>query len=152
MKPVQRLINQKKTLLNQLQQRVHELNTRTAEIILHLPEAWRDSCQVVRFDQSTQTLVISTSEQNVLTSLRYLQNQLLEQLKKQKHFAALQSIKFIYTPMMQPDGKTSRTPILAKDAAQSCQDAALHCPDELKSALKKLSETLMTKTNSRNNS
>lgn len=152
MKPVQRWMNQKKTLINQLQQHVYELNTLTQQVATYLPDAWHDSCQVVRFDIHTQTLVLSTSEQNVLTPLRYLHNPLLAQLKKHKLFSALQDIKFIYTPVIQTDIKTSRTPILANDAAQSCQAAALHCPDDLKTALAKLSNTLMTKTTSRNHS
>src|SRR5689334_4288683 len=117
MKSIQRCMNQKKSLIKHLQQQVTELNQLTEQVNVYLPEEWRNACQVVRFDRQTQLLVLSTVEQNLLTPLRYLQNQLIAQLKKHKNFAMLQSIKFIYTPT-HTASSTHRQPTQTEAAAK----------------------------------
>jgi hypothetical protein len=132
-----------------LQQQINELNQLTHQVSIYLPEEWRDACQIVRFDTQEQLLVISTVEQSLLTPLRYLQHQLIAQLKKHKNFAMLQSIKCIYTPTHTASTHL-RAPIQTKDAAKVCQAAAAYCPPELKAALEKLGETLAATKKPRN--
>lgn len=144
MKRVAGWMDKKKSLLHPLQQHIHELNYLTAQVNAYLPEAWQASCQVVRFDLTEQCLVLSTTEQTLLTPLRYLQPQLLTQLKTHKIFAQLKSIHCIFTATHTAT-PISRPASYAAQAAESCQAAAEHCPPELKASLEKLSATLKAK-------
>lgn len=145
MKRVQGWMDKKKSPLHPLQQHIQALNHLTAQVNAYLPLEWHAACQIVRFDLTEQCLVLSTTEQSLLTPLRYLQPQLLAQLKTQEKFAHLKSIQCIFTathtarPISRP-----RTPAAAQ-AAGSCQAAAAQCPPELKASLERLSATLKTK-------
>lgn len=143
MKKINSWINQKKATLSSIQQQVYNLNTLTKQLQAFLPEEWHSYCQVVRCDSNDHVLVLSTSEQSLLTPLRYMQNQILMQLKKRSTtFKSIEKIECIYTPA--PIDKIKpRRPQIANDAAEACKQAAEKCPPALKAALEKLSKTLM---------
>ncbi len=108
-----------------------------------LPEAWRDYCEVVRVNSTEKKCVISTSEQALLIQLRFMQAQLLEQLKKKsKAFKEIIQLECIYTPLEQKIVKEKLPAKRSKISANYCEDAAKSCSSPLKNALLKLAQTL----------
>lgn len=132
----------KQSALRALQQRLNELQKLTQVLLFCLPEDWRPYCQIVRLDLHQEKVVLSTSEQSLLTPLRFMQNQLLTQLKRSPLFRGVQSIEFVYTPEIQSIRKNKSALLQSEDAANACQEAAANCPPALQKALMKLGKTL----------
>jgi hypothetical protein len=143
MKAINRWITQEKSLINNLRQQIADLNNLTQQVQDCMPEEWRDYCQVVRFDLKQKILVLSTSEQSLLTSLRYMQQQILTGLKKKSAlFSSIEKINSIYTPQVSNTNNRVHQPALSNDSAQLCKRAAEKCPPALKKSLERLSKTL----------
>ena len=146
MKPIDAFITKEKSTLNQLRRQIAELNSLTQQVHDCLPTEWHEYCQVVRFDSQQKILVLSTCEQNLVTSLRYMQQQLLTQLKKKSAlFKPIEKISSIYTPASKGSKHLARHALSSDNAAQACRIAAEQCPASLKAALERLSNTLAKK-------
>ncbi|MCD6048435.1 MAG: hypothetical protein K0S08_2082 [Gammaproteobacteria bacterium] len=135
------------SVIRRLNAQLKTLKSFTQEVQKYLPEEWRDYCEVVRIDIPGKKIVISTSEQSLVTPLRFMQNPLLAHLKRE--FNALKgvsSIECIYTPLTLKRQREKRELLNSPSAAAACQEAATQCPPALKDALTKLGKTLRKET------
>ena len=137
------LLNQKESRLQQLKQQLMQLQKLNDIFYDYIPEEWRPYCQVVRIDPAEKKLVVSTSLQELVTSLRYMQKQIVTQLQKHsKAFQPIQKIECIYTAMLTQREAKARTPLRSNSSAEACLQAAANCPSHLQEALKRLSNVL----------
>lgn len=149
MKKINTWFKQKHSRLDSLQRQLQDLHVLTTQVSLHLPDEWRPFCHVVRYDLELKTLIMSTSEQSLFTPLRFMQHQLLSQLrKKSSSLNTLEKIEFIYTPLLPATPREKHTLKLSKESAQLCQQAASKCPAPLQRALIQLSKTINSKISS----
>jgi hypothetical protein len=146
MKLIDAFITKEKSTFNQLRRKIADLNSLTQQVHDCLPAEWCEYCQVVRLDEQQKILVLSTSEQSLVTSLRYMQQQLLSQLKKKSmRFKSIEKINSIYTPSSKVPKHPARQALSSNNAAQACKLAAEQCPASLRGALERLSDTLAKK-------
>jgi hypothetical protein len=131
------------SVVRRLNAQLKALKAFTWEVQKYLPEEWRSYCEVVRIDIPGKKIVLSTSEQSLVTPLRFMQNQLLAHLKREfKALKSVTSIECIYTPLTSKFEREKRELITSANAATACQEAAKQCPPALKDALTKLGKTL----------
>lgn len=146
MKKIKELINNPQYSLAYLQKHSRYLDNLTQTMQIFLPTEYHSYCYVVRFNQDN-ILVISTSQQNLLTPLRFLKPRLLQQLRRHNLFQGLSDIEFIYAP--EPASLSHKKnipldrPTRSEEAANNCLSTADNCSSEkLRNNLRKLAQQL----------
>ena len=144
MKALQQVLKQKDTTLKRLTERMAHLEKISRVVSIALPEEWRTFCKIVRIDLNEKKIVLSISEQNLLTPIRFMQEIILKVLHQNyAELKKIEKVECIYTPTLTSSvPKKTRQHHRSAIAAKACLQAAEACSGKLKKALEKLARQL----------